>query len=114
MIKKIKIGKHLEIVLEEMCRRVGTELKRVDILEKDWQEKHTWTYDEEVDFQSWFYQYLIQNKEAVSEFTNYKLYESVSTNDVLTLAKEFTLFYGWKLTEERGFEYIIENNPTKN
>ena len=111
MLKRIKIGKHLEVILEEMCNRAGTQLKFVNILEQDWQEKHEWTIAEEISFQQWLYQYLVQNKDALLELSTYQPDESVSATDLLNLAKEFTLFYGWALEEKRDFEYITENKP---
>jgi hypothetical protein len=111
MLKRIKIGKHLEAIISEMCQRVGTKLESVNILEKDWQEKHEWTIDEEIKFQEWLFQYLVQNKEALPEISTYRTNEPVSAIELKNLTKEFTLFYGWALEEKRNFEYIKENKP---
>lgn len=114
MLKKIKIGKHLKVILEEMCSRVCTELSKIDILQKDWQEKHTWSIDEEKDFQNWLYKYLVTNYDALIEISTYRPNESISTNELMNLTKEFTLFYGWALEKEPSVKYIQENNQVKN
>ena len=111
MLKRIKIGKHLEEILKEMCLRVGTTLDKIDILKQDWQEQYEWTIEQEIEFQDWMYQYLIQNKDALIEISTYRPDESLSAIELKNLTKEFTLFYGWALEEERNFEYIKENKP---
>lgn len=114
MLKRIKIGKHLEVIFMEMCHRVGTEFDKINILDDNWAETYQWTIAEEKNFQEWMYQYLVKNKEALLEISTYTKDESVSTSELINLVKEFTLFYGWALTEERNFESITENNPEKN
>lgn len=114
MLKRIKIEKHLKVILEEMCTRVGTKLSKIDILQQDWQEKHTWTVEQEIDFQKWMYTYLVQNKDALCEISTYGPTEPISAVDLMNLVKEFTLFYGWAFEDESSFEYITENNPEKN
>lgn len=111
MLKRIKIGKHLEEILTEMCLRVNTTLDKIDILQQDWQEKHEWSIKQEIEFQEWLYQYLVKNKDAVIEISTYRPNESISATELKNLTKEFTLFYGWALEEQRNFEYIRENNP---
>lgn len=114
MLKRIKIGKHLDVILGEMCKRVGTELSKVDILQNNWHETHTWSIPEEQEFQKWMFEYLVQNQEALFEISTYRPNESISTKELMTLVKEFTLFYGWALEDEVSIEYIVENKPKKN
>jgi hypothetical protein len=114
MLKRIKMEKHLEVILAEMCTRVGTKLEKVNILQQDWQEKYEWTIEQEKDFQEWMCQYLQKNKDALFEISTYRPDETLTPTELMNLVKEFTLFYGWALEEEPNFEYIKENNPEKN
>jgi hypothetical protein len=113
MLKKIQIGEHLTAILTEMCKRVEVELDKVDILANEWQEKYLWSIEEEKDFQEWMFQYLVKHKDALTELSTYRPNETVSAQDLMNLTREFTLFYGWALNEERPYELIKENNPKK-
>ena len=115
MLKKLKIGKHLQIILAEMCTRVGAELSDIDVLKNEWQEDYEWTIEEEIDFQNWMFKYLVANHDALLEISTYEPNEPYSTTDLMKLVKEFTLLYGWALEFEADLENIIENKPkTKN
>lgn len=115
MLKKIIVGKHLEIILAEMCTRVKTKLSEIDILKDQWQEDYEWTIPEELEFQDWMFKYLVANHDALLEISDYRPNEPYSANDLMKLVKEFTLLYGWALKEEADLENIIENKPkTKN
>jgi hypothetical protein len=111
MLKKLKTGKHLEIILIEMCARVGTNFNDIDIMKDMWQEEHEWTIDEEIKFQEWMFQYVVANHDALLEISDYRPNEPYSTNDLIKLVKEFTLLYGWALGQDGDLDYIKENKP---
>jgi hypothetical protein len=114
MIRKFIIDKHVKVIFEEMCRRVGTELSKVDILQTNWQENFQWTIEEERDFASWLFDYLVKNREALQQISTFRETEHVSTKDLTKLIQEFTLLYGWALKDEIDLDQITENNPEKN
>jgi hypothetical protein len=109
MLKKVKLGKHLNIILSEMCKKVGTDLDKVNIMQDEWQETHQWTIEQEQEFQDWLYKYLVANTDALLEITTYKPKELILATELMNLVKEFTLFYGWALTEEYDLADIQEN-----
>jgi len=56
---------HSEIILKEMCRRVGMtdeDYRVFDFTEKEWFRKHEWTEKEEQDFILWLADFLEENK----------------------------------------------------
>jgi hypothetical protein len=114
MLKKVILAKHLNIILSEMCSRVGTDLTRVNILQDEWQELHQWSIEEEQAFQDWMYKYLVANTDALFEISTLKPQELFTATELMNLVKEFTLFYGWALTEEADLENIKEHKPNKN
>lgn len=113
MLKKVILGKHLNIILSEMCNRVGTSLTEINILQDEWQEIHHWSIEEEQAFQDWMYRYLVANTDALFEISTYKPQELFTATELINLVKEFTLFYGWALTEEADLENIKENKLNK-
>jgi len=114
MLKRIKVGFHLNIILTEMCARVGTDLDHVDILTDDWHEQFDWSIEEEENFQDWLFNYLVTNNDALTEISTYRINEPYSTRDLMTLVKEFTLFYGWALQQDIDLGNIKEHKPKKN
>ena len=114
MLKKLKLGPHLSVIFKEMCSRVNANIDHIDLLKDEWAEEYEWTIPEEIKFQQWLFDYLVTNKEALIEISTYTTNESVSTTDIYTLTREFTLFYGWALKDESDLDNIIENEPKTN
>lgn len=91
----------IEIVLKEMCDRVGADVESVDFKEHGWYFKHSWTQEEEEEFVQWLADKL-KNKEFRNSLLKFpSLYRMKSGR--LKAAKEFVMFYGWKT-------YTIRNN----
>lgn len=98
-----KLSKHLEIILSEMCQRVGVTLDDINTLEKNWYQEYRWTEEEQEDFENWLADYFYKNPEAQREmltlpYRNKKYLKAA--------AKEFTFDFGWsfknKLKEDKN------------
>lgn len=116
MLKRVNIGKHLEIILKEMCKRINVDYDTIDFTQEDWADKHQWSIPQEKEFQSWLYEYFVANKECVISMTDFRSTQTISTSDLHQLVKEFTLFYGWALEEDidAHLDKIVENKPKRN
>ncbi|MBU1067589.1 hypothetical protein KKE60_07355 [Patescibacteria group bacterium] len=87
------IGKYLEIVLQEVCKRVGAPCEGIDFKKDRWFEDYSWTMKEEESFTNWMVDLLYNNSSARRELTghcgkNKKMCERA--------AQEFVFMYGWK------------------
>jgi hypothetical protein len=103
-----KIGKHLKLILQKMCKAVNIKITDIDFFAENWQGQYTWTMKEELEFQAWLKIYLDSNPEAVREITHLK---ELNRPNFEKLAFYFTLFYGWDLREsdEDLLDTIEEN-----
>jgi len=113
MLKKIKLGYHLNIIIGEMCNRVNADITELDVLKDDWQEDFDWSVEEEQEFQDWLYKYLVTNNDALIEISTYRPNEPFTATELMNLVKEFTLFYGWALKEDADLDSIKEHKPKK-
>lgn len=93
MLNKENYGPGLIKVLKEMCSRVGADSDSMNFQEEKWFYKHTWTRDEEVDFENW----LTTNKDPE---INRDLGLSKAKYFRKRQVAMFMLNYGWKLTIE--------------
>lgn len=92
-LSKERFEPGLTKVLKEMCQRVGADYESMNFKEDKWFYKHSWTLEEEKNFEKWLY----DNKDP-------------EVNKNLGLSKNryfrerqiamFVLNYGWKLTNE--------------
>lgn len=87
--------KHLKIILEEMCKRVGAEFSVVNS-QDDWYMLYQWTKKQQENYENWLTNYLLNSKEARKElltipYKNKKVVEGV--------ARHFVDNYGWKINE---------------
>jgi hypothetical protein len=96
-----------------MCNCVGADIDKLDVLRDEWQEEFDWSVEEEQRFQDWLYKYLVTNSDALFEISTYRPNEPVTATELMTLVKEFTLFYGWALKEDVDLDNIEENKPKK-
>jgi hypothetical protein len=85
---------HTRIILEEMCKRVGTTLNEVNTQEEDWYLKHRWTSKEEEDFREWLVNYLYKSSSARNEIMNFP---KKSKPYIRLTATWFMFSYGWRL-----------------
>lgn len=83
---------HQEIILREMCNRVGAdyEVMRPKMSDKnsEWYTEYSWTREEEKDFEQWLATYMKTN--------------SLARGGVMASmqAQMFILNYGWKTAEK--------------
>lgn len=78
-----------KIILEELCKAVGTTYDKVDFDKPEWYTTHTWTVEEQLAFQKWLGEFLVKNHYAMKG--NYRkqphgFYE----------AGKMLMNYGWK------------------
>lgn len=93
-----KFGKHLTIILKEMCKRVEASHKDINFQEDGWFRKYEWTEEQEQNFVKWMVEYLYTNKEAREEIT----YSYIKTKKELKkVADFFTMMYGWKIKNDK-------------
>lgn len=92
---KTKFGKHLVIVLKEMCKRVNAKFEDIDFCQDDWFRQYEWTEQGQKDFEKWLADHIYSNEEARQELT-------IDVIKDERLCKEFAaLFcsnYGWKFS----------------
>ena len=88
------VNKHLEIILKEMCKRVGANYNDIDFKDKEWYTRHEWLEEEQEDFHKWLVDYLYNNTEARKEILRYPRKNKKLINKAVTW---FLFDYGWKL-----------------
>ena len=82
---------HLAFVLKEMCRRVKAPISVIN-QDSQWFTKFTWSSKEEDSFKDWMLDYLIENKDARTEFLDYPIKNKKVLNRAINW---FILSYGW-------------------
>lgn len=88
--------KHLQVVLEEMFKRVGDTYLPSKTEGDEWYLKHEWTEKEQEDFMEWLTNYLMTNKEARHELLSFPIRNKKRCQQA---ASWFNLMYGWKTTK---------------
>ena len=84
---------YLKEVLQEMCKRVGTNLSEIDISHPNWFLEHSWDREEEKDFEKWLEDYFKNNKKAFKSFYKIPINNKHYRKDAVGW---FLLNYGWK------------------
>ena len=86
--------KQLDIIMQEMCSRVGVDWKKIDATKDDWYSKYTWTEKEQESYAKWLVDYLGSNKDARIELMAFpSLKDKKSLRKVVDM---YLLNYGWK------------------
>ena len=97
--------KGLEIILREMCRRVGADFEKINFKEKGWFKNYSWSIDSEKAFKEWLITSLLENKETRKALlgTTAKLTKRKAKD----AAAFFVFNYGWRYlqTNENDEEY---------
>lgn len=79
-----KISKeHSEIILREMCLRVGVSYEDMDFSKENWYWDHEWSREEENDFIKWLAHFLAHHKYSTKKRANHE-------------AEKIVFNYGWK------------------
>ena len=87
------MGEYTKIILNEMCRRVGTN-DNIDFKRNDWYTDYTWTQEQENEFVDWLTDYLYNNRDARQELM---VFSHKDKKRCKGAAREFSANYGWKL-----------------
>ncbi|MDD5355109.1 MAG: hypothetical protein PHY56_01005 [Candidatus Omnitrophica bacterium] len=85
------MSKHLKIIFQEMCKRVGVKYKSVDFYKSEWYYEQEWTIEQEEDFMAWLEKYLLASKEARTELMAFS-----DKHNVKRFVLGFVCNYGWK------------------
>ena len=97
------MNEYLTEIYTEMCRRLGTDLSKVNLTEKNWYRKYQWPIKEELNFRNWLFNYLEMNPKAVDAIVSVGI---VRNDDKKKMATEFVSFYGW--------DHLIETEESQN
>lgn len=94
MVNHKEFDEHIQEILSEMCKRVGTTIEDVDFQTDNWFKLYEWTEEEQEDFKNWLIDYLyVKNKSrkviATNPIKNKKHLEKI--------ADWFIFNYGWKI-----------------
>ena len=101
---KKEFGKHLTIILTEMCRRVDVRFEDVNFSkqgDKEWFQKYEWSEEEQDDFKKWLVDYLYKSTEARRELTEIF---SKNKRQLTRAAEMFCFSYGWKFKKGKEDE----------
>ena len=86
------MNKYIITILKEQFRRVNTDFPNDKYFKKEnWFLDNEWTTEEEQDFKKWFFNYMLENKEARQELMKFP-----STDNIEKTVDEFIMNYGWK------------------
>ena len=91
-----EFGKHLKIILSEMCKRVNVNYDDINFKDDNWFMEHSWNETEEKDFEKWLNDYFYNNTEARKEMLSANIKRRKYTKKA---ANEFVWNYGWKSKE---------------
>ena len=91
-----EFNESLQIILKEMCNRVGADSESIDFSSPDWYTKYEWTMQECKQFEDWMADFVYKNAKARREITNYSYKNKKRAEKV---AREFTFMYGWRYCE---------------
>lgn len=111
MTKKKKDNNYeieLEYIFREMCNRVGTDFDKLDMDKEDWADDHSWKMEDEIEFQVWLYNYLVNNYAA---FKAVQSLPYIDSDKIAKVVRNFCLFYGWALESDFEIDYDEEFGP---
>lgn len=84
-------GEPLDSILKDLCEAVNTDYYNMDFTENDWFLKHTWSFQDQINFKNKLINKIKKNKKFYSSMLN------VSTDRKIEQSVEMFLFtYGWK------------------
>jgi len=84
---------YLDIILEEMFKRVGAIYDPAKVHIDGWYNEHEWTKTEEDNFINWLAELLYSNKDARNKIMAFKSKNKKRCKDA---ANWFVFNYGWK------------------
>lgn len=91
---KVKFGKHLDIILKEMCKRVRAPFSAISKTDTFWYSRYSWSEKKENNFRDWLIDYLYHTPEARKELIKFpRLYSG--KKKLKQVANEFIFLYGW-------------------
>jgi hypothetical protein len=91
------LKKHLEKILQQMCKYVNVDRELIDTKQEDWFLQHSWTEKQQNNFKRWLINYLKTHKDArevIMKFPSSKI------ADIKAVAVMFIFEFGWKLKNE--------------
>lgn len=85
---------HLTIILNEMCRRVGTSLNQVNVKQQGWYTQKQWSAKEEKLFKEWMITYVMYQGSVRKELFNSSRYRP--KKEIEKFVTYFIMDKGWK------------------
>jgi len=95
------MGRYLNVVMREMCKRVGADFKKINPKKEGWYLTYSWTIEQEEKFKEWFVDYLYKNTKARNEILAFPLKNKKHIERALSW---FLLDYGWRIVD---FETMV-------
>ena len=93
------MGKALEIVLKEMCKRVGVNYNSVNFKEDGWYNQYSWSQEEEKEFINWLTDKLMIDKYIRMELLTNPSH--LTYKKARKAAEEFVFKFGWKYPQTK-------------
>lgn len=90
------MSKNLEMVIREMCSRVGADFDKIDFKSSNWFQKYTWPQTEKNLFVVWLVGTLLVDKEMRQEMM---AFPSKNKKSIEKFANSFVCNYGWKVQD---------------
>jgi hypothetical protein len=91
----IKNNKYLEMILKEMCQRVGAKYAEIDFKSNHWYLKYNWTSKQQNDFGIWLLGALIKDKAMQKALYGYSAGKDINRKRV----DMFLFLCGWTLKD---------------
>ena len=110
----MELSPSLKAVIEEMCRRVGVELKDVDFTSDYWYDSFEWTVEDSIEFVDWLADKLYTDNNMREELTTLKsVEEGLTKEECIQAASSLNLMIGWKFKETDQSNQVDETNQTE-
>jgi len=93
----MNLGKHLTIILREMCDRVGADFNKIEFDKPEWFWQYSWSYQDQCAFSEWMVDYLYNSTEARNEIMEYP--RGKAKYKIRKVVNWFVFNYGWKNNE---------------
>jgi hypothetical protein len=92
-----QFGKHLTIILKELCNWVSADYESMNFKEDNWYMKYEWELEKEKSFKKWLADYFYNSQEARREMLTFPRKNKKRCSDS---ADWFVFQYGWKIKRD--------------
>jgi len=96
----LEMKEELDIVMEEMSKRVGAKWKDIDPSKEGWFKEYSWTKEEEEEFARWMSNHIYNKGSARKMLTRV----GKNRRDISQAVNEFLMTYGWSYSDLKLFK----------